>query len=66
MVHSSRKGGTWSGACENPKKGWVPVSQTDAWLKRALAENKVAKLTRPVRYQWVQSRTVSADQPSVL
>ena len=31
-------------------------TQLDAWLKRAQAEEKVQKLTRPVRYEWVDTR----------
>lgn len=29
VVHSGREGGTWAGATENLKKGWVPL-----WVKR--------------------------------
>ena len=31
-------------------------TQLDAWLKRAQAEEKVQKLVRPVRYEWVEPR----------
>lgn len=30
VVHSGREGGTWAGATENLKKGWVPL-----WVKRS-------------------------------
>ncbi len=33
----------------------VNKSQLDAWLKKAVAKNKVIKLTKPVRYQKVES-----------
>lgn len=34
-------------------------SQTNTWLKRAVNEDKVRKLFRPVRYQWANSRQAS-------
>ena len=31
-------------------------TQLDAWLKRAQAEEKVQRLVRPVRYEWIDAR----------
>ncbi len=31
-------------------------TQTNAWLKRAVGEKKVKKLSKPVRYQWIDSQ----------
>jgi hypothetical protein len=31
----------------------VTKAQLAAWLKRAVAEKKLRKVTRPVRYEWV-------------
>lgn len=31
VVHSGTKGGTWNGALENLKKGWVPL-----WVKKTI------------------------------
>lgn len=41
----------------------VKKSQLDVWLKRAVEENRVRKLTRPVRYDWVahQQELLSFD-----
>ena len=34
-------------------------TQLAIWLKRAVADGKIAKLTKPVRYEWVTVRQAS-------
>ncbi len=47
VVHSGDSGGTWTGAKENLKKQWVPL-----WVKQAMADGKIQKLSKPLRYEW--------------
>ena len=53
VVHSGLKGGTWSGAMENLKKGWVPlwirdVEDGEAGNRRLLNEPNARLLARDV------------------
>ena len=36
----------------------INKSQLNTWLKRAVSEGQVKKLTRPVRYQWIGQGTI--------
>ena len=33
----------------------ISKTQLNAWLKRAVVEKRIKKLTRPVRYKWIDS-----------
>jgi predicted Rossmann fold nucleotide-binding protein DprA/Smf involved in DNA uptake len=36
-------------------------TQTNAWLKKAVVEKKIQKLSKPVRYEWNNARQVSLE-----
>jgi predicted Rossmann fold nucleotide-binding protein DprA/Smf involved in DNA uptake len=58
VVHSGREGGTWNGAIENLKKGWVPL-----WVKQT-SDKKAGNLELVNRgAQWLSDESTERTLP---
>jgi predicted Rossmann fold nucleotide-binding protein DprA/Smf involved in DNA uptake len=44
----------------------ISKTQFDVWIKRAVEDEKLEKLTRPVRYQWLDKRIETNEQLTLL
>jgi len=44
----------------------ISKTQFDVWIKRAVKDEKLEKLTRPVRYQWLDKRIETNEQLTLL
>ncbi|RMH95912.1 MAG: hypothetical protein D6681_12660 [Calditrichaeota bacterium] len=56
VVHSGREGGTWAGATENLKKGWVPL-----WVKRTEDVNAGNRLLVQQGARWLSDKVHEVD-----
>ncbi|GFM89172.1 hypothetical protein PSCICO_45710 [Pseudomonas cichorii] len=61
VVHSGRKGGTWTGAMENLKKSWVPL-----WVHRSMDTESGNSLLVSEGGQWLDDNTESLDVRALL
>ncbi|AHF66033.1 DNA-processing protein DprA [Pseudomonas cichorii] len=61
VVHSGRKGGTWTGAMENIKKSWVPL-----WVHRSMDTESGNSLLVSEGGQWLDDNTESLDVRALL
>ncbi len=61
VVHSGRKGGTWTGAMENLKKSWVPL-----WVHRSMDTESGNPLLVNEGGHWLDDNTESLDVRALL
>jgi len=61
VVHSGRKGGTWNGALETLKKGWIPV-----WVKPTQDDSAGNAEIVQQGATWAPEDVASIDVPSLI